>query len=995
MRSPRSVFHRYALASVLALGSLSTLVACDPAQVSDVNAGSVDVSIASLSIADVAAVDLTVTSPNLPTPRMVSMFNRGGSWQVTVGALPAGTNYVFTVSARDAAGTVIYSGVANNVTVIPGQPVSVVITAQAVTPPSPFANAAPVIDALTISSRAVAQGEVVTAKATAHDPDAADQLTYEWSATCGTVATPTAATVQWTAPASDGACVLSVVVRDSRGASSRASVTVAVAAASGRGTAQVSAALNDTPVVSQVLASPGYLVPGSAASLSALAADPQGDPLTYAWSSPCAGTFSGASASTTFTPDTSVTGPCAINVTVADNHGASSNGSITVPVGAPSFNVAPSIDAFVQSSDVADLGDAVTLVVNASDPEGGVLTFAWSASGGALGTQTDSSSSSQIVWTAPGAWASAWTISVQVTDSAGNTALQTFTVKGVGRWMTGDFHQHTYFTDGSYPMNDLTAAGVIATSAVTDPSTLYRKGVMPQGFRFGLDIQSNSEHGGVRDRDGFGNKWTTYAPNPATGDATSPAGQMWRWQSLLRSSDIPGYTGSSYMGAYDWILGVRAAYPQKLALTGMEWNPPGHEHSTTGIVSSSPMPIAEFEYRFDRSDSDGTSTTTTATTMGWAGKRQNSAYDTDPTVVDYSAVLALNKQHEKTMAAVRWMQANYPTTGWIIPAHVERAGCGVGAWSIAAFRDMNDAGPTVAFGMEGIPGHEKSGNRGEFGTGSCGGGTFGGAGKYVAEVGGLWDNLLADGRKFYNYASSDYHNDAGADFWPGEYLKTYVKVVDSNADGVFSQEEVIAAYRSGNVYSVHGDLVRELELKAIGTTGSATMGQTLNVAAGGSVTVSIRFKTPATNNCQAGANASAAYVCQAPSVHHIQLIQGRVNAAKASKLNADGTPNPAFGAIDASVAGIVKTFDATSWTVDAEGFTTMTFVVPSVGSDMFFRVRGTNLGYAVLKTDGAGKTIYGTDAAGSPLINTPGTNNADMAWDDLWFYSNPVFVHKL
>jgi hypothetical protein len=989
MRSPRSVFHRYALASVLALGSLSTLTACDPAQVSDVNAGSAEVSISKLSVADVVAVDLTISGPNLTTPRVVSMFNRGGNWQVTVGGLPAGTNYLFTVSARDAAGTVLYSGVANNVTVTPGQPVSVVITAQSVTAPAPFANAAPVIDALTISSRAVAQGEVVTAKATAHDPDAADQLTYEWSATCGTVATPTAATVQWTAPASDGACVLSVVVRDSRGASARASVTVTVAAGNGRGAAQVSATLNDTPVVSQVLASPGYLVPGSAASLSALASDPQGDPLTYAWSSPCAGTFSGSSASPTFTPDASVTGACAINVTVADNHGASSNGSITVPVGAPSFNVAPSIDTFVQSSAVADTGDAVTLVVNASDPEGGVLTFAWSASAGTLGTQTDSSGSSQIVWTAPGAWASAWTISAQVTDSAGNTALQTFTVKGVGRWMTGDFHQHTYFTDGSYPMNDLTASGVIATSAVSDPSTLYQKGVMPQGFRFGLDIQSNSEHGGLRARDGFGNNWTTYSPAPAVGDATS--GQMWRWQSLLRTSDIPGYTGPAYMGAYDWILGIRAAYPQKLALTGMEWNPPGHEHSTSGIVSSSPLPIAEFEYRFDNSDSDGTTTSATATALGWAGKRQNGTY----TAPDFSTSLALNAKHEKTMAAVRWMQANYPTTGWIIPAHVERAGCGVGAWSIAAFRDMNDAGPTVAFGMEGIPGHEKSSNRGEFSASACGGGTFGGAGKYVAEVGGLWDNLLADGRKFYNFASSDFHNDAGADFWPGEYLKTYVKVVDANADGVFSQEEVIASYRSGNVYSVHGDLVRELQFKAQGAAGSATMGQTLAVAAGSSVTVSVRFKTPTTNNCQAGVNASASYVCQAPSVHHVQLIQGRVNATKASKLNPDGTANPAFNAIDASVASVVRTFDASSWTVDAEGFTTMTFVVPSVGNDMFFRVRGTNLGYGVSKTDGAGKTIYGIDTAGNPLLNTPGTNNADMAWDDLWFYSNPIFVRKL
>jgi hypothetical protein len=568
------------------------------------------------------------------------------------------------------------------------------------------------------------------------------------------------------------------------------------------------------------------------------------------------------------------------------------------------------------------------------------------------------------------------------------------------KWMTGDFHQHTTFTDGSYPMNDLTAPGTIAPYAVNDPVGLFRKGVMPQGFRFGLDFQANSEHGGIRDRDGFGNKWSTYTPHPAVGDPTE--GRLWRWQSLIRTTDIPGYSGPAYLGAYDWIETVRANYPDKLVMTGMEWNPPGHEHSSSGILSSDARAIAEFEYRFDKSDSDGTKTTATADIMGWVGKRQNGAY----TVPDYSAVLGLNAQHEKTMDAVRWMQENHPTTGWIIPAHVERAGCGVNAWSIASFRDMNDAGPSVAFGFEGIPGHEKSGNRGEFGTGSCGGGTYGGAGLYVAQVGGVWDNLLADGRKFFNFASSDFHNDAGADFWPGEYLKTYVKVKDLNNDGVYSPEEVVAGLRSGNAFSVHGDIIDELDFRVFhGAAGdnkkargnnNATMGETLKVDKGDKVTVQIRLKTPFFNNCQKGVNASTNYACQAPSIHHVQLIQGRINPTRAAKLLVDGSPNPAFNAIDTTVAGVVKTFDTAAWEIDREGFTTMTFVVPQVQSDMFFRVRGTNLGYDVRKMDSTGtKIVYGTDAAGNPLINTPGTNNADMAWDDLWFYSNPIFVEVM
>ncbi len=114
----------------------------------------------------------------------------------------------------------------------------------------------------------------------------------------------------------------------------------------------------------------------------------------------------------------------------------------------------------------------------------------------------------------------------------------------------------------------------------SDTTGLYKQGTAPTGFRNGLDFFTNSEHGGIRERDGFGNFWTTYSPLPAIGDPTG--GRMWRWQSLIRTSDILGYTRPSYMGAYDWILGIRSNYPDKIVMTGMKWNAPGHEHSSTG-----------------------------------------------------------------------------------------------------------------------------------------------------------------------------------------------------------------------------------------------------------------------------------------------------------------------------------------------------------------------------------------------------------------------------
>ena len=129
-------------------------------------------------------------------------------------------------------------------------------------------------------------------------------------------------------------------------------------------------------------------------------------------------------------------------------------------------------------------------------------------------------------------------------------------------------------------------------------------------------------------------------------------------------------------------------------------------------------------------------------------------------------------------------------SGWIIFAHVERAGaCRTvvtdGGYNVDNFRDFNNAAPDVCFGFEGAPGHQVNHEgRGGFGTGAVGGGTYGGVGIYSATVGGLWDALLGEGRRWFNFASSDYHKHwtncddptnpatCGDDFYPGEYQKT-------------------------------------------------------------------------------------------------------------------------------------------------------------------------------------------------------------------------------
>jgi hypothetical protein len=491
-----------------------------------------------------------------------------------------------------------------------------------------------------------------------------------------------------------------------------------------------------------------------------------------------------------------------------------------------------------------------------------------------------------------------------------------------GKWMTGDFHQHTLFTDGSWKMRD----------------------VMYKGFGYGLNWQANSEHGGARVTDGLGRYWddiNAYATNPIIGDvaSSSVAGVshrvMWRWQSL-RDFGFP------------MIQSIRKLFPDKVVMTGMEWNMPGHEHCSTGIVATDAVPIAQFEYLFDASDADITG----GLAQGWGGK-------------------ITKNDHAKAVAGAAWMQQNYPSTSWIVPAHPERAA----SYKIEHFRDLNNAAPTVAFGFEGLPGHQKENPRGSYTTGAVGAGTYGGAGIFIAKVGGLWDAMLGEGRHWWNFVNSDFHDVAG-DFWPGEYAKNHVYVTTASADGRPTGADIVNAMRSGNSYAVHGDLIDALQYTVQDWRGSATMGGELQSLTGESVMITIKVHSPAKNNHG-----------DPVALDHIDLISGEVRGL-IPPVTFEGNPNPDYTKDTNDTTRVLATFTKNDWRDAGNGWKVMRYIVNNVNKNMYFRLRGTNL---------PPNTPYETDANGNPVADSDAINALKISveqesWRDLWFYSNPIFV---
>ncbi len=498
-----------------------------------------------------------------------------------------------------------------------------------------------------------------------------------------------------------------------------------------------------------------------------------------------------------------------------------------------------------------------------------------------------------------------------------------------GRWMCGDSHQHTTYSDGLNPIRT----------------------VNYMNYKYGLDWWANSDHGGGFTKDGYGpilsqgfdtgkyaRYWddrNVYPPGNILGDVSRSFGhrKMWRWQSI-RDYEFAD------------LLRARSVYKKRVIVQGLEWNVPGHEHASVTVltgqfgVSPSARALAAFEYMFDDHDGDQTG----GRVQGWTKSRLTG--------------------HAKAIEAVRWLQANHPGASWFLPSHPERANL----WRVENFRDINNAAPSVAFGFEGIPGNQKTARIGFSGV-TVGHGTYGGAGIFTAKIGGLWDALLGEGRTWWILAISDFHSTKKS-FWPGEYAKTWTYVVDANGNGVYSAQEILDGLRNGTSFIVEGDLIDGLDFRASAASGEAAMGQTLRVRKGETVRVTIRFKSPAVNNHG-----------EAVAIDHIDLISGTVTGRVRPG-------DPAYTVATNPTTRIKATFDASDWTPDADGWKTVTYDLKNVQEDKYLRLRGTNLPPETpFETDAKGNPILDYEA-----VANLGIDGATEAWRDLWFYSNPIFI---
>jgi hypothetical protein len=394
---------------------------------SDADEGAVAISASALSAADVATVRVTISGTGISAPIVTTLVKVGGQWQGFVGKIPSGTNRTFHGEALDAAGKVVYRGDAFGVTITKNTTAAVAMLLQQASAPAPFANHAPVVDAMVVSTNAPAVGEPVTLTASAHDVDVGDSIRLEWVASAGSFSTTTGSTTTWTAPATEGPQTITVRVYDSKG--SMNALTFSASVNAGFGSGSVTASFNTWPTVNGLVASPSRIDVGETTALTLSATDNDGDPLSYAWSATCAGTFSDvAAANPRFTLSAlGANGTCGLVVAVSDGRGGVNTGTLGIQTGpGASPNVAPQVDSTFQSAASAGDGEDVVFRIHAFDPEGTAVSYGWTADKGVIAA-TDATGT-EAKWTAPAGFSGQAIISALVTDATGVATTQPFLV---------------------------------------------------------------------------------------------------------------------------------------------------------------------------------------------------------------------------------------------------------------------------------------------------------------------------------------------------------------------------------------------------------------------------------------------------------------------------------------------------------------------------------------------------------------------------------------
>jgi len=419
------------------------------------------------------------------------------------------------------------------------------------------------------------------------------------------------------------------------------------------------------------------------------------------------------------------------------------------------------------------------------------------------------------------------------------------------------------------------------------------------------------------------------------------------------------------------IVAARSELRDLLVFQGLEWNIPAAEHGTVFVHpgKNEVAVLKQFENTYDGTVTGTSSSTPANEQLAVAG-------------LHFLADSVSDKRVRDAM-----MLANHPARKGIDSPH--------------EIRGWRDAEPSIAVGMEGAPGHQAAGIPKPYGPGAGRGyydgspsagsfpgyplesyRTFGGFDWMTSTVGGLWDSLLAEGKPWWITANSDahsvwadismrgpnsdfanngYYNDPvhttppnlhNGDFWPGYYSRTHV------GSRRFDYAAVMDGLRAGRTWVDHGGLLESLDVRLSSGGREVPLGGVLMARRGSDMTLTVRVTPAQLPNW-------SQFV---PQLAKVDVIRGAVTGPASDR-----------DTFSAPQTRVVKTWDVTGQGETIE----LSYDLGRLDEGFYVRLRGSDG-----KRLAPGLNGSSTDPSG-PAIDVVG---AADPWDDLWFYTNPMWA---
>jgi hypothetical protein len=170
---------------------------------------------------------------------------------------------------------------------------------------------------------------------------------------------------------------------------------------------------NRQPIITSLKAAADWTAPLNSIRVTCNASDPDGDELSYNWST-SGGNISGTGAVVNWTAPPYI-GSYDVTVTVTDSRGGEVTDYAIIIVRA---NTSPIITSLIADADWTLPSGSLQVTCNASDPDGDELSYNWSASRGNI-----SGTGAVVNWTAP-AEVGIYDVTVVVSDGHGEEATR-------------------------------------------------------------------------------------------------------------------------------------------------------------------------------------------------------------------------------------------------------------------------------------------------------------------------------------------------------------------------------------------------------------------------------------------------------------------------------------------------------------------------------------------------------------------------------------------